>query len=326
MAYSNEKMIRSGIHWQDLGADLYFVVIYTMITIAALYLPVLSETIIRSALGLGMVLFIPGYVLVSVLFPDNRGIDRYERLALSLGMSIAVAILTGLALSLVPGGLRLGPIVFCLSAFSIVGMAVAIIRRNRVKPESRFHIDAATVYKKLKAVALTPGTGRLDRLLTFILILAIIGSIAMMAALITMPRQGEAFTEFYILGPGDKAENYPTELTVGETGTVNVVVANHEYREVPYDLVIRLNDSGNISGVLSEKLVLQDNQTWKRKVSIMPDHPGNSTQVEFLLYADGNLTAPYRDLRLWIDVAPPLATPSPANDTVLESSSGNTEG
>ena len=42
------------------------------------------------------------------------------------------------------------------------------------------------------------------------------------------PRQGERFTEFYILGSNHLASDYPTNLSVGENATVILGVINHE--------------------------------------------------------------------------------------------------
>jgi len=43
-----------------MAADLKLVVLFTLVTLAFIYVPVINETIVRSALGLVMVLFIPG--------------------------------------------------------------------------------------------------------------------------------------------------------------------------------------------------------------------------------------------------------------------------
>jgi len=37
-----------------------------------------------------------------------------------------------------------------------------------------------------------------------------------------MPRVGEHFTEFYVLGAGGKIGDYLTNLTLGESGTVTL--------------------------------------------------------------------------------------------------------
>jgi uncharacterized membrane protein len=46
--------------------------------------------------------------------------------------------------------------------------------------------------------------------------------------------------------------------------------------------------------------------TWEKKIGLVPDLAGTGLKIELLLYADGNYTAPYRDLRLFADVAQPL--------------------
>ena len=40
----------------------------------------------------------------------------------------------------------------------------------------------------------------------------------MTAYVIITPKEGEKFTEFYILGPNGTASDYPTELKVGKGG------------------------------------------------------------------------------------------------------------
>jgi uncharacterized membrane protein len=49
-----------------------------------------------------MVLFFPGYTLISALFPRKDSLSGVERLALSFGLSIAVVPLIGLILNYMP--------------------------------------------------------------------------------------------------------------------------------------------------------------------------------------------------------------------------------
>jgi uncharacterized membrane protein len=80
----------------------------------------------RIALGLVFVLFLPGYVLVAALYPRKDDLDPVERLALSLGLSIAVVPLIGLALNYSPWGIRLDPILAFLTLFIVLAASVAI--------------------------------------------------------------------------------------------------------------------------------------------------------------------------------------------------------
>ncbi len=296
------RVVVEGRQWPKLDTDLAVIVAYTLITVGAIYLPIVNETVIRSALGLGMVLFVPGYALIAALFPGRKAIDGIERTALSFGLSIAVTPLIGLALNFTPFGIRLDPIVVCLSAFTIVCAVAATYRRRELTPEERFSVDFQKAYRDAKSELFPAGEARLDRVLTVILLLSILASVLVLAYVIAVPKQGEKFTEFYILGPNGKAENYPEWFHLNESRPVTVGIINHEYRNVTYDLVIALNDSNDITQLYSERLTLGDNQTWQQPIEVRPGRIGTDMELQFLLYADGNMTAPYRDLHLWVSV------------------------
>jgi uncharacterized membrane protein len=300
MAYDDRVRWES---WEmpTIDVDLWIVIVYTLVTVATIYLPVVNETIIRSALGLGMILFVPGYSLIAALFPGDKDIDWIERLGLSFGLSIAVSSLVGLALNFTPWGIRLDPIVICLTLFAIVCTAVAEKRRHELKSGDQFNVDRGKVWENCKVEMFPDGEDRLDRVLTVILVLAIIATISTFAYVIMFPNHGERFTEFFILGP-DGANNYPKYYQLGDSKPVTVGVINHEYRSATYGLVVALNDSIKISHLYSENFTLGDNQTWEKLIEIKPDRAGNNMKLEFLLFMDGNKTAPYRESHIWINV------------------------
>ncbi len=152
----------------------------------------------------------------------------------------------------------------------------------------------------------TSSQSRLDLALSILLVIAIITAISMTIYVIVSPKQGEKFTEFYILGRNGTAADYPTELRVGEQGEVIIGVVNHEYATVSYRLVVQLNGT-----TLYERILrLADNETWEQPFSFKPERSGSSQKLEFLLYKlereqYTNQTAPaYRSLHLWVDVTP----------------------
>ncbi|NJE00418.1 DUF1616 domain-containing protein [Thermococcus sp. JdF3] len=194
------------------------------------------DSIVRKALGLAFVLFFPGYVFITALFPEKKELDSLERLALSFGLSIAIVPLIGLALNYTPWGIRLTPILVSLTAFNTAFALAAIYRRETAIEPWIPWITMERVKKELE----WEESSKLDKALTVILIIAIITSIGALAYVITHPKPGEAFTEFYILGPGSIADDYPTELFVGENGTVIIGIVNHEGRNVTYYVQIWL--------------------------------------------------------------------------------------
>jgi len=133
--------------------------------------------------------------------------------------------------------------------------------------------------------------------LTIILIISIILAISMTVYMIVTPKEGEKFTEFYILGPNGTASDYPTNLKVGEEGEVIIGVVNHEYANVTYQLEVRLNGE-----VMDEKSInLMNNETWESSFTFRATRAGENQKLEFLLYKEGEKDV-YRRLHLWVDI------------------------
>ena len=86
---------------------------------------------IRYLLGAVSVLFMPGYSIVEALYPRGDELAPLERLALSIGLSLAVVPLVGLILNYTPWGIRLIPIVISNTALTIALLTVAALRKAR---------------------------------------------------------------------------------------------------------------------------------------------------------------------------------------------------
>lgn len=87
---------------------------------------------LRYVLGTIYVLFLPGYVLVEALYPEERELKPLERFALSIGLSLAVVPLIGLILNYTPWGIRLDPIIISLATYTLGLTLVATMRKFRV--------------------------------------------------------------------------------------------------------------------------------------------------------------------------------------------------
>ncbi len=92
-------------------------------------------TPVRWVLGGIFVLFMPGFALVEALFPWHKDLDSIERLALSIGLSLALTPMVGLLLNYSPWGIKLQPIVYSLSLLIVLLAFVAAARRYSVLKE-----------------------------------------------------------------------------------------------------------------------------------------------------------------------------------------------
>ncbi len=83
----------------------------------------------RYILGSVTVLFLPGYVTIETLYPREKDLSPLERLALSIGLSLALVPLIGLVLNYTPWGIRLEPIVSSLTIYIILMVFIGSYRK-----------------------------------------------------------------------------------------------------------------------------------------------------------------------------------------------------
>jgi uncharacterized membrane protein len=110
--------------------DLQAIVAFVIVAAIFVLVPPLNETPVRALLGFILVLFAPGYVFISALFPQQNELDVIERLALSIGLSICIVVFIGLGLNYTPWGIRLGPILLSICGFTLIFAAISAYRRS----------------------------------------------------------------------------------------------------------------------------------------------------------------------------------------------------
>lgn len=291
-----QELKRYRMKIRNIPSDLLIVLIWTVLTFIFVIIPTLENSIIRTILGIPMVIFIPGYGLIAALFPKKDDLDTIERIALSFGLSIAIVPLLGLALNFT-FGIRIIPIVITLCTFIVIMVTVTIYRRKALSEDVVFSLRLNKIYETIDNEINFP-KNKIDRVLNIILAFTIILAIGMIYYVIVTPKIGEKFTEFYILGPSGKAENYPTELKLGSSATLLTGVVNHEYSPVNYTIQIFLDNDM----LFSKKLVLNHNETWEKNITFVPNKEGKDKKLELLLFKENNFTSPYRKLHLWGNV------------------------
>jgi uncharacterized membrane protein len=248
----------------------------------------------RVVLGLPFVLFFPGYVLIAALYPRRSDLDGVERLALSLGLSLAVVPLIGLVLNFTPWGIRLTPILVSLALFIAVCSAAAVRQRIRHSDAERFAGDIRPLLQAARTlpwVSLALASGVIGVLLFAGFRFGVLGG----------SRVGETFTEFYVLGAGGKAEGYPRRLVVGEPSSVIVGVINHEGHAAHYRVEVQ---AGSERLASRGSFALGDGEKQEDRVDIVLRRPAKRLKVEFILFMEG-VAVPYKTLHLWVDVLAP---------------------
>jgi uncharacterized membrane protein len=247
-----------------------------------------QSSVLRVILGLPFLLFFPGYMLIATLFPRRDALDSIERVALSFALSIAVVAGIGFILNFTLWGITLYPVLISLSIFILVTSVIAWVRRRLADEE--YAVTFTLSLHRWRA------QNRVGRILSVILVAVIVGAIGILGFAIATPKEEGSFTEFYVLGDEGKAEDYPKELTLGETATVIVGIMNHEDEAVSYRVEILIDGEKNDE---ISKIVLGQKEKWEQEVFFTPDKVGGEQEVEFVLYKDDET---YRRLQLWVNV------------------------
>lgn len=297
-------------------ADLIAVAIFAVLALAVTIL--WTAGVLQAVIVIPFLLLIPGYAVVSALFPQQAGPfdleipSFFEQAFLAVTTSIALAILVGINLEFTQWLIRPQPVVTVLTAISLVSVAIAGYRRWQIGDHSySFDNDSGLRGPDAKS----GGTG--TRLASLAVVVAVLTAVLSVGVVAMDPPRGEKYTEFGLLTELDDgslvADEYPEEITLGESEDLHFTVTNQEKQLVEYTVVVTLSDL-NEDGEPIKRAELNTyrnsvaaGETWQREHSVRPVIEGENLRLTYLLYKSPKPAQPtaensYRNLHIWIDV------------------------
>lgn len=173
-----------------------------------------APTAVKAAFGLPLALILPGAALTRALFPART--PWAERLAATIGLSVATCVVTGFLLHWTPFGLRAES--WALALVGITGIGGAIAAR-------RHPAGGGSLLPRLR-------TPRLAWRPTLVVVVALIFAIeAVVLARTPLPAQGvEGYTALSLLPAGEDSDR------------VRVEVASSELEDAEYRLEVRTGE------------------------------------------------------------------------------------
>jgi len=292
--------------------------------------------VIRIVFGLVFTLFIPGYVLIFTLFPTrktDKGIDVLQRIILSIGFSIALVPLIGFGLNYTPWGIRLESVSVFLTYFVLIFGVLGLYRWYKTPTETRFIVSFEVSFPRSE--------NKMETALTILIVASLLIAAAIVVYVILNPKEGEHYTEFYLLTSDHTNRGYQKNLTGGEEAAGIIGILNHEYRTMDYTLEIWLiNQTNFYNESTAENQTIYNHMWFVDKITVTLPHTdidveqANITQWEsnysfpitrngsfkltFLLYitptneytldrdytdiAAQKINEAYRELHLWIEI------------------------
>ncbi len=271
---------------------------------------------------------IPGYATIAVLFPESdidtetetetietTRIDSFERIVLSIPLSLIIVATVGLILSFSPLGFTLGSVLLTLCLFTIISLITAHFRRRTIGEEAAY---TPTVEITSLRTALSD---RIDvsylsyqsaSVITAIVLIFTV--IAGVGYLFTTPGQGEAYTELYVLNTS--GDEYPQNMTVNEPEQLRIGISNHEHHSVRYTLISELQRVNTSNGQrrITERqqlgehsLSINSTQTWEREDRFRPRLQGERLRLIYYLYQSSPPQTPTtetatQEVHIWVNV------------------------
>ena len=282
---------------------------------------------IRLLVGLPLVAVLPGYALVSVLFPAAergartvtatehaqrpRGVDPIERVGLALALSIAIVVLLALALPFTEWGLTEGPTIAGLVVVTIALAQLGVVRRLRTPQSKRFSVSPLAALARLR-------NARRTRLSSAVLMVAIgVAAGALVFALLA-PASAGGFTELGLYTEDDDGElvagDLPNEVAPGESIPVTIAIENQEGSQQEYAIVVQQQTVEDGDVVESQELQeieasVSDGNTATGEHTISPAaDPGETVRISVLLYEDAPPAEPTdenadEDVYFWVTIS-----------------------
>ena len=222
----------------------------------------------RAPLALLLALVLPGYALGAALFHEE-GSGAAGRLLISLGLSLTLLVLGGMALDWTAVGLQGRS-----WAGFLVGLTLAA--------------SGVAAYLRLRSGGSLPHV-RMDISLAQALLLLLAGLVAAGALLLgrsPAPSDGlQGYTLLWLL-PADP--QHPEDIPVG--------ISSREFAPTSYRLELSLNEQPFLAW---PEIDLQPGQMWKTKVELPGSIPDRAT-LEALLYRRDAPGLVYRRAKIWL--------------------------
>jgi uncharacterized membrane protein len=287
----------------DVDIDLKLTFAGTFLSVFCIFLPYINETLLRAGAGLLLCLFLPGYALGVVLFPSTASLRGVPRIALSFGLSLVITPVMAIIVNSSPWGITLPSLALSLGAFTLISIAVAHYRRQRVPRAERPIYTFLGKRDKSFFARYFVSQNRFNKTLSIVLVSLIVASGAGLIVYsgIGTSNSSQSYTQLYILDASGGTINYPLHYTLGAQQPVIVGITNHESKSMQYNLVLIQNGSSGSKQLYSKRVVLPDNTTWQNAINIKPTAVGE-LKMEFLLFTGSNSSAPYREVYLWANV------------------------
>ncbi|QOS13585.1 MULTISPECIES: DUF1616 domain-containing protein [Haloferax] len=301
---------------------------------ASLSVVYVHSVVVRAVFGIPLLVFLPGYAFLLVLFPHDysdprtarpalrtterprTGITFLERTVLSFGVSLALVPVFGILL------LAIAPRVDSVTVVTGFGAGIAVVlvlgeyRRRQLRTTERYVFPIRSGAESVVASFTTGAT--LNRRLNAVLAVLILVSVVSFGYALTVPNSGEEYTSLSLVTRQSDGEyvasGYPESLSTEGNAELFVSTTNHERELTRYTVVVQLQrvetTSDSVSVVEYEELgrasqAVPPGETWVTSPELRAEMTGTGLRLVYLLYKGDVPKRPtaenaYRSTHIWV--------------------------
>jgi uncharacterized membrane protein len=276
--------------------DLIASALISILTLVAIQLSFPWAQGFIAPLGLILVILIPGYLFVLSLFPGRSDLGSRRRALLSLGFAALLAALASLGLTFTPRGLQPASLATILSLLGLFLSAFAYARSSELPSRKRFTLWSKRGSRSGRTLTRASRAVPKSRIasLFFVLLIGVLATLAFTLNTNQGSSSEKGYTEFNVSWP----EHAAASLQTGSKITALAKIFNHEKGLINYTLRLNFNNTS----LFSENLMLSRNESWEGPVSGILNGPLGRQRLDFLLFKEGDLSMPYRQNQLWINL------------------------
>ena len=281
--------------------DLVASALISLLTLVLVHQSSPSMQGFSAPLGLLLVILIPGYLFVLSVFPARSDLGSRRRVLLTLGFAALLAALASLGLILTPRGLQPASLATILSLLALFLTALAYARSSQLPSRKRFTLWSRRGFRSGRRLARLPGPSNKGRIISLFFVLMAIAALAALAFTFNtnqVSSSEKGYTEFNVSWPKE-AEYEAASVQMGSKVTALAKIFNHETGSINYTLRLTQNNSS----LFCKDLVLGRNESWQGPVSCTLNGPVGRQRLDFMLFKEENLSMPYRQDRLWINLS-----------------------
>jgi len=284
-----------------------------------------AESELRLFATVPLVLFLPGYALVSVLFPTAkrsannaaattaearpRGIDTTERMGLAFVLSLAIIPVIVLVLPVTNWGLAAQPIAAALALVTVVLAQIGVVRRVRTPEAERFTVSPLARLGRIRRTGITMSS--------VVLVLAIGAAVGALLIGALFPVAAGGYTELGLYSENEDGElvagELPSEVSPGTSIPVTIEIENHERHQQDYTVVVQqqtLEDDDVVERSELQRLntTVADGGSERSERSVTPTVGANETvRISVLLYHEEPPATPTNEnaaeeTHFWVNV------------------------